>query len=509
MHLILKLFIGAVIGILLLPYLVVSDLPMPAGCDEESPYFSYGSADLLVDRIYWDDSLKEVIREQRILDALIEEIQAAQTFLVVDFFLWNDWKGRLEKKHSLEPLSLRLADAIIEKRKQNPKMPIIVNTDPINRLYGSQSPEFFERFISVGIPVVFTDLNQLPDPNYLYSKQVRFWSNFFTFKPIKNDFRIFPNLVESKGQKLSIAQFFTAFHLKGNHRKVLVAGYRNKPSRTIVGSFNPSDSSTLNGNLAVVVDGPVADYIARSEMAIAEWSAGNSKNLMGDRFSLNDALRRMDFALMKANDFDQFAVRKTGVRFVSEGSIGRTVIELLKDSKRGTEIDIAQFYLSDRAVIKSLKEAAKRGVKLRILLDQNKYAFGYKKLGVPNRSVADELMALDEVDSIQIHWASSESEGQFHTKAMRVFDRERDILLIGSANFTRRCLSNYNLESNLLFNQVNSVNNAFDSYFDSLWNNSMGYNESLEYKGLKNPEWLQFFRKCIYFFREWTQMSSY
>ena len=244
-------------------------------------------------------------------------------------------------------------------------------------------------------------------------------------------------------------------------------------------------------------------------MAIAEWSAGNSKNLMGDRFSLNDALRRMDFALMKANDFDQFAVRKTGVRFVSEGSIGRAVIELLKDSKRGTEIDIAQFYLSDRAVIKSLKEAAKRGVKLRILLDQNKYAFGYKKLGVPNRSVADELMALDEVDSIQIHWASSESEGQFHTKAMRVFDRERDILLIGSANFTHRCLSNYNLESNLLFNQVNSVNNAFDSYFDSLWNNSMGYNESLEYKGLKNPEWLQFFRKCIYFFREWTQMSSY
>lgn len=509
MHLVLKLFIGALIGILLLPYLVVFQLPMPEGCNEKSPYFSCSSVDLLVDRTYWDESREEVFTNHEILNALIEEIQSAQTFLIVDFFLWNDWKGRLGKEHALEPLSLQLADAIIEKRKRNPEMPILVLTDPINRLYGSNTPEFFERFVASGIPVVFTDLKQLPDPNPLYSKQVRFWSNFYSFQPTSDGFRIFPNLVESKGQRLSLSQFLSALHLKGNHRKVLVAGYKNQPSRTILGSFNPSDGSALNQNLAVSVDGPVADYIARSEMAVAEWSASDPENLMGKRFDLEDALRRMDFALLKANDFDHYSVRKTGVCFVSEGSIGSVLMELLEDSKKGTEIDIALFYLSDRAIIKALKQAAKRGVKLRILLDQNNRAFGYKKMGVPNRSVADELMTLDEVDSIQIHWASSATGGQFHTKAMRVYDKERDILLLGSANFTHRSLSNYNLEANLLFNQVLSVNNEFDRYFDSLWNNSMGFNESLEYKALKNPEWMQFVRKFFYFFREWTQLSTY
>ena len=244
-------------------------------------------------------------------------------------------------------------------------------------------------------------------------------------------------------------------------------------------------------------------------MAIAEWSASDSSNLMGKRFELEDALRRMDFALLKANDFEQYAVRKTGVRFVSEGSIGEAVMELLEDSKRGTEIDIALFHLSDRSIVKALKQAAKRGVKLRILLDQNNRAFGYKKMGVPNRSVADELMTLDEVDSIQIHWASSATGGQYHTNAMRVFDQDRDILLLGSANFSHRSLFNYNLEANLLFNQVLPVNNAFDHYFDSLWNNSTGFNESLEYKALRNPEWMQFIRKVFYFFREWTQLSTY
>ena len=509
MHFVLKLFLGAWLGILLLPYLVVPQLTMPLGCDENSPYFSYTSVNLLVDRTYWDETNKEVRTDHEILKALMEEIQSAETFLMVDFFLWNDWKGRLGKEHSLDALSLRLADAILEKRKQNPEMPILVLTDQINRLYGSNTPEFFQRFVARGIPVVFTDLKQLPDPNPLYSKQVRFWSKFYSFKPPSDGFRIFPNLVESKGQRLSLSQFLSAFHLKGNHRKVLVAGYKNKPSRTILGSFNPSDGSALNQNLAVSVDGPVADYIARSEMAIAEWSASDSSNLMGKRFELEDALRRMDFALLKANDFEQYAVRKTGVRFVSEGSIGEAVMELLEDSKRGTEIDIALFHLSDRSIVKALKQAAKRGVKLRILLDQNNRAFGYKKMGVPNRSVADELMTLDEVDSIQIHWASSATGGQYHTKAMRVFDQDRDILLLGSANFTHRSLFNYNLEANLLFNQVLPVNNAFDHYFDSLWNNSTGFNESLEYKALKNPEWMQFIRKVFYFFREWTQLSTY
>ena len=513
MRFFIKLLIGAIAGILLLPYIVIPKLSMPEGCDLESPYFSHSDADLLIDRTYRDITTGQNILDHEILDAMIDEIQSAETFLIVDFFLWNKWQGRFAKNKNnvqeLRSLADLLADAIIEKRQQNPEIPILLITDPINRLYGNNDPELFQSFNDLGIPVVYTDLSNLPDSNKLYSKQVRFWSKFYDLSSNSNRFRIFPNLVESKAERLSFSQFFKALHLKANHRKVLIAGYRNSPSKMIIGSFNPSDASSFNSNLAVSVAGPLADYVARSEMKIAQWSALKPENLLGKRFELEDAFRRLNEALLPQNHFNQYASRKTGVRFISEGSTNQVLLDLFNNSDKGTEIDIAMFYFSDRKMIKALKSAAKRGVKIRLILDQNKNAFGFKKIGVPNRSVADELMQLDEVDSIQIHWASAKTGGQFHSKAIRVFDDKQDILFLGSSNLTHRSINNFNLEANVMFNEVVTVNNEFDLYFESVWGNSLGFEETVEYKALKNPKWMQYIRLCFYRIQEWTQLSTY
>ena len=155
----------------------------------------------------------------------------------------------------------------------------------------------------------------------------------------------------------------------------------------------------------------------------------------------------MDKALLTQTHFNQYSSQKTGIRFISEGATYQVISNLFEDAKKGTEIDIAMFYLSDRKIIKAIKSAAKRGAKIRLLLDQNKNAFGFKKLGVPNRSVADELMQMDEVDSIQIHWASEKSRGQYHSKAIRIYDDKRDILFLGSSNLTHRSINNFNLEA--------------------------------------------------------------
>ncbi len=508
MHSVLKFFVGALIGVLLLPYLVIPNKEMPEGSDLNSPFFNYEEVRLLEDRTFRDVVEEKNILNHNILDALINEINSAETFLILDFFLWNEWKCKLSKKEDLIKISESLVQAIISKRTKDPQIPILIITDPINRLYGNQVPEFFKRLASLGIPVVFTDLTALPDSNWIYSKQIRFWSKFYTFSLNTNKFRIFPNIVESKGKRLSFSEFFKALHLKANHRKILISGYKNKPNRVIVGSFNPSDGSSLNSNLAASVSGPIADYIARSELSIVQWSTSNKGNLLGNRLHLEDVLRSLDRILIKKNNFKRFALRKTGVQFLSEGSIGNSLIKNLEASGEGTSIDIAMFYLSDRTFVKALKAAAKRGANIRLLLDQNKYAFGFKKMGIPNRSIADELMQLDEVNSIQIHWASAESHAQYHTKAIRIFDKERDLVYIGSANLTKRSLSNFNLESTLVFNHVLPISNAFDAYFDNIWNNEIGYNESFEYKALKNPKWMQYIRLFFYRFQEWSQISS-
>lgn len=509
MQLILKLFIGAVLGILFLPYLVIFDPPIPQGSQLLSPYFSYSHAELLIDRTYLDESGQTVYLDHEIFDRMVQEINSAETFLILDFFLWNQWRGKLGESEFDQSIGKGIADALLAKRKARPDLPILIITDPINRLYESKDSAYFRQFETVGIPVVFTDLKQLSDPNIIYSKQVRFWSKFFPGEAKEKRFRFIPNPLDSKGDKLSLHQLWEAFHLKSNHRKVLIAGYQNKPNRIILGSFNLSDSGALNSNLSVLVEGTVADYAARSEMAIAQWSTRDVGHLQGTSFALSDTLNRLDKLVAKEKAFTAFKAKTTGVRYLSEKKIKATVLDLLNNAQNNSEIDIAMFYLSDRQVIKALKSAIKRGSKVRLLLDQNLNAFGFKKNGLPNRSLADELMSIEDANNLSIRWATSGSRGQFHPKAFRFYDDRNDLLIVGSANFTRRSIHGYNLEASLLFNSVLPVSNKFDAYFDSIWNNALGYAESLDYNELNNPRWMQWFRAGIFRFQEWTQMSTY
>lgn len=509
MQFILKLLIGALLGILLLPYLVIFDSSPPKGSNLSSPYFSYTDAQLLVDRTYLKDSEESLYLDHQIFDYMIDEIKSAETFLILDFFLWNNWVGRFDRDILKKSIANRLSDALIAKRKARPDIPILMITDPINRLYNPFDSDYFKEFESLGIPVVFTDLKQLPDPNPLYSKQVRFWSKFFPSEAKENRFRFIPNTLNPNGEKLSLKQFWEAFHLKSNHRKVLISGYKNQASRLILGSFNPSDASALNSNIAALVVGPVADYAARSEMAIARWSTVDTSNLQGSTFLLLDTLNRLDQLIASEKEFDAFKSKNSGVRFLGEKQIKSTVLGLLKNAKENTEIDIAMFYLSDRKVIRAIKSALKKGAQIRLLLDQNLNAFGFKKNGIPNRAVADELMSLDASNALSVRWASADSGGQFHPKAFRLYDDKNDILIVGSANFTRRNINGFNLEACLLFNSVLSVSNKFDAYFDEVWTNSLGYSESLDYSELNNPKWMRWYRAVVFRIQEWTQLSTY
>ena len=509
MQFILKLFIGALLGILLLPYLVIFDPPIPEGSHLRSPYFSYSNAELLVDRTYLDASSQSVYLDHEIYDRIIQEIESAETFLILDFFFWNNWRGQSVDSNIQKYIAKGVSNAIISKRKSRPDMPILIITDPINRLYDTKDSDYFRDFELLGIPVVFTDLKKLADPNVLYSKQVRFWSKFFPSEPKEKRFKFIPNPINFKGDKLSLFQLWEAFHLKSNHRKVLVTGYKNQASRLILGSFNLSDASVLNSNLSVLIEGPIAEYAARSEMAIARWSAQNSNHLQGSDFSLTDTLNRLDQLLAKEDDFINFKAKKTGVRYLSEKQIKNTVLEVLESAGANTEIDIALFYLSDRKVIKALKAALKKGAQVRLLLDQNISAFGFRKVGIPNRALADELMAMEGVDTLSIRWASSEHGGQFHPKAFRLYDDRNDILIIGSANFSRRSIHGFNLEASVLFKSVLPVSNKFDAYFDSVWTNAQGNIESIDHSELNNPKWMQWFRAVLFRIQEWTQLSTY
>jgi phosphatidylserine/phosphatidylglycerophosphate/cardiolipin synthase-like enzyme len=196
------------------------------------------------------------------------------------------------------------------------------------------------------------------------------------------------------------------------------------------------------------------------------------------------------------------------VAYRSEEAVRNELILQFKHAVSGTQIDIGMFYFSDRKVIEALKGAIKRGAFTRILLDANCDAFGSEKNGMPNRTVAAELMELSEAYGVEIRWAATNGE-QFHGKFLRIAGSQQQILFLGSANWTRRNLANLNLESNLLLSNSPEINREFDAYFDSVWNNKKGYEESLSYEAWAETGWSLRWRSWLYHFQEWSGASTF
>ena len=136
---------------------------------------------------------------------------------------------------------------------------------------------------------------------------------------------------------------------------------------------------------------------------------------------------------------------------------------------------MGMFYLSDRNIIKSLINAASRGVEIRIILDPNKDAFGRQKNGIPNRQTARELIEKSD-GKIKIRWYDTHGE-QYHSKVTLIENRGYPaVVILGSANLTRRNLENCNLELDVCYSAPEDNRTIIEvgEYFNRIWN-GQGY----------------------------------
>lgn len=409
--------------------------------------------------------------EQTIFDEVLRRIGSAKRLIVLDFFLWNDWTGAESGRH--RGLARELADALLRKRAERPDLPILVLTDPFNRLYGRHAPAFFGELERAGIPVVFADVSRLRESNVPYGRPARRLAPLVRRLPGLDRPRI-ANPVHAAGDRLTLREAGRLIRFKANHRKVLIADEAGGPLGLLVTSLNPADGSSAHANLAVSGSGEVARDALDSELALAEeWLAGPYAPDRAGQTAVRDVLARVRAAAgepagPEAADDGPIA------QWLTEGAIRDSLLESLAASGPGDEIAILMFYLSDRGLVQALVGAAERGARIRVILDLNRDAFGRRKNGVPNRPVAAELAAAGRRlgGRIEVRWAVTRGE-QFHTKAMAIRNPERGRyeLNAGSANWTRRNLRDLNLEANLrLAGDPGPVNRVFDEA-DRLWNN--------------------------------------
>ncbi len=438
----------------------------------------------LVDRTYTDAA---GIRhsQQEIFDAVLQMVEEADSYILIDMFLFNDFLGTATS--SYRQLSGELIETLVKKKSEQPEMVIQVVTDPLNTIYNGMEETQFSKLTEAGVSVVFTDLTRLRDSNPLYSA---WWRTILRWVPFGVFGDVLPNALDAQQGAVGIDAYLTLLNFKANHRKLIVAdsivGGERRMS-VLVTSANPHDGSSAHTNTAVKVDAKIWRDALASERAVIAFSGENfieAPEVSASEVTASETLE---------------------VQLLTERAIKEAILTELDSLQAGDTFDMAMFYFSDRDIDRSIKKAADREVAIRIILDPNKDAFGRQKGGVPNRQVAHEL--LKSSANISVRWCDTNGE-QCHTKLLIFNKGDRQTVIQGSANMTRRNLNDLNLETNLLVHgtKETSFGKAVQSYFDTSWSNEAGKQYTTEYGTYEDGS----FSKLVqYRLGEFTGVSSY
>lgn len=384
--------------------------------------------------------------DQQIFDEIFAMIGHAKRVVVVDMFLFNEFLGAGPVPH--RRLCEELTASLIARKRAVPALCAVLITDPVNTVYGGLEARHLTRLREAGVEVVVTRLDCLRDSNPVWSDFWRFfvkpWGNNAEDGWMGNPFG--PGTV-------TLRSWLALLNFKANHRKVVIAD-AGDGLRALVTSANPHDGSSAHSNVGTVFGGPAALAALKAEQAVLAFSGGApipATALPAARPQTPDGVR---------------------VQVLTEEAIADAAEAIIDGAKTGDRLDLVMFYLADRRIVGALKNAARRGVRMRAVLDPNKDAFGRKKNGMPNRQVARELVAAGAA----VRWAATHGE-QMHAKMLGVrrADGTADLLL-GSANFTRRNVRDYNLEADIRISgraETAALSGA-RAYVDRLWTNADG-----------------------------------
>jgi phosphatidylserine/phosphatidylglycerophosphate/cardiolipin synthase-like enzyme len=470
------------------------DLPPGTRIESEWREIPAGQVTFIAD-ITAADAYGRPVMSHAIFDEVLSIVRGARRFLVLDFFLFNDHAGSAATAAPVRPLSSQLRDALIEQRREHPDLRVLFITDPINDVYGGSPSPDLEALRAAGIDVVVTDLGKLRDSNFIYSSLWRLLLAWWNPGTVGKGW--LPNPFEEDARPVTFGAWARLANFKANHRKVIIGDNGRGALVGLVTSANPHDASSAHSNVAIKIHGPSLAPLLQSELEVARFS-GWEGVIATER--IPQALP-LDSTLLLSGE-----VVRTQV--LTEGAIRDALVERIDSAMRGEAIDIAVFYISDRRVIEALLAASRRGVKVRLILDPNKDAFGREKSGIPNRQVASELVAASD-GAIQVRWYRTHGE-QFHTKLAIVYGIDRVWLTLGSANFTRRNIGDYNLEANIALEaaRTSQLGSQVLAYFDSLWNNraALGIEYTADYGVYADPSQLRYWLSRV---MESTGLSTF
>ena len=423
----------------------------------------------------WIDADGNRHLDQEIFDSILALVAKARRLILLDMFLFND---RLQVDGTTpRPLSQELTDALVERKRKCPGIDIYFITDPCNTVYGGLECTYFDQLEAAGIPVIVTDIDKLRDSNPIYTFLWRLFA-----RPFGNSHGGLLANPFGGGGRISVRSFLQIANMKANHRKTLVVDHGDDWVG-LVTTANPHDASYAHRNVAIRFSGPAVRDLLETEKSVFELS-----DLPPPAIDISPRAQSAD----------------TTLQVLTERKIKQAVLQAIDTTSRYDRLDLVLFYLADRDVLRALNHAAKRGVQIRLVLDPNKDAFGWSKSGIPNRPVAHRLVKR----GMAVRWADTRGE-QCHSKMLHAhFQDGHNLLVLGSANFTRRNLENFNLETDVrIAGPAHAeVMQAANDMFEAIWTNRDGRTFTVDYGVYREKSLLQHW---LYWFMEKTGISTF
>jgi hypothetical protein len=316
-----------------------------------------------------------------------------------------------------------LTSHLLARKRARPNLQILLTTDPLGEAGRAARSIDLRSIEAAGIIVARTQVDRLRDSNPVFSAPWRvllaWWIDALP--------------------AIGLQAWLRLQNGNANQRAVAVADDGNGGWVGIV----------LDGETGVQVGGALAADIAAAELRVAVWSTDD------DRLPAAPAVDRTDVGSIDA-------------RYLTEGAVRDALLETLRAAGGGDELCIATGNLAQRRLVEALKEAARRGAAIRLLLPVN---------DLPNQATAGELVR-EGAGAIIVRWRPPGDPGP--VAKLLLARHAHDVMVeFGSADFTRRGLDDENLTANLELRvpQRSALARTAVAFFDGQWASAAAYEQ--------------------------------
>ena len=479
----------------------------PLGINYESPIRETENAEFYYDLTYLDKD-GNIQYDRNLWDATLKVVDNAKDYLIIEMFLFNDLYNK-DKEHFPE-FAKKYTERLVKKQEENPNLKVYILADENNNFYGAFEHPFIASMKNAGINVIIVDIFKLKDTFPWYSP---IWRTFI--KPMGNPQNKgwITNFYGDMWPKLTIRNLLRALNVKADHKKVFL-----NEKEVVVSSANIHDPSYFHENIAIYTDGLIVKDVLHDLQLVAKFSdseinvdgsnketkskiemdlpdktkirkdtmnIGNLEDKKNDMIHLeenindsqkNEKGKKESLSLNSGkNEITDTEGKTYKIQYLSEGAIGKYLDADIDSLKSGDELLMGMYFLADKGIIDRLIKAANRGVKIRMIFDRSRDAFGMSTNGLPNKPVSKKLKKKTK-GKIEIKWYFTNNE-QYHTKITLMKKTDGSVIInAGSANLIKKNIRGYIMDSNfrILTTQDSKISKDVYTYFDRLWENKDG-----------------------------------